>query len=145
MWFDTQKVHAFSASTVSSAGRGQHGLLIISCCLKTSLPCPWRELFYTSTAKARSLYRMCQCYTFPCRSYLMRAVNVHISLAFPSGKRQVHKCSTDHLFSAGPIQNSEGHPPTDARDQLHYKFFAFLTCFFSQLSASSPRGLSSTA
>lgn len=78
---------------------------------------------------------MCQCYTFPCRSYPMQAVNVRIPLGFPNGKRQVHKCSTDCLLSTGPTQNSKEHPPTDARYQLHYKFCTLLTCLFSQLPA----------
>lgn len=78
---------------------------------------------------------MCQCYTFPCRSYPMQAVNVHIFLAFPNGERQIHKRSTDRLLSTGPTRNSEGHPPSDGRDQLHCKFFALLTCLLSQLPA----------
>lgn len=41
---------------------------------------------------------------FPCRNYPMQIVNVHISLAFPNGRRVIHKCSTP--LSAWPTQNS---------------------------------------
>lgn len=78
---------------------------------------------------------MCQCYTLPCTSYPMQAVTVRNPFGFLNGKRWVRKCSADCLLSTGSTQNSKGHPPPDARDQLHYKFCTLLTRLFSQLPA----------
>lgn len=43
---------SLSMRTANSAGRGQHGLLIISYCLKTNLPCPREQLFYDKHGKS---------------------------------------------------------------------------------------------
>lgn len=93
------EAHTFSVRTVSP-GTGQRGLLIISYYLKTTLSCLWGKNLYNRHGKSN----MFQCYTFSCRNYPVQVVKVHTSLAFPHGRRLIHKCST-HL-SVGPIQNS---------------------------------------